>query len=136
MAFRPFLYFGGNCRAAFTRYQQVFGGELSLMPMHEHPDEIPPANRVDLILHADLMIGDELLMGSDDPTSEVFGPVHGMVVSCDAVDAADAKRVFHALVDGGGSISQPLGPTFFSDAFGMCVDRFGTPWMVGVPQSG
>ena len=24
----------------------------------------------------------------------------------------------------------PLGQTFFSPAFGMCTDRFGTPWMV------
>ena len=25
-------------------------------------------------------------------------------------------------------------PTFFSEAFGMCVDRFGTPWMIVGPQ--
>jgi PhnB protein len=24
----------------------------------------------------------------------------------------------------------PLGETFFSPAFGMCTDRFGTPWMI------
>ena len=27
-------------------------------------------------------------------------------------------------------MTQPLIATFFSPAFGMCVDRFGTPWMV------
>ena len=26
-------------------------------------------------------------------------------------------------------------PTFFSEAFGMCVDRFGTPWMIVGPDS-
>jgi len=26
----------------------------------------------------------------------------------------------------------PIGETFFSPAFGMCIDRFGTPWMVMV----
>ena len=31
MAFRPYLFFGGNCREAFTRYQEIFGGELTLM---------------------------------------------------------------------------------------------------------
>lgn len=25
MAFHPYLYFGGNCREAFTRYQEIFG---------------------------------------------------------------------------------------------------------------
>ena len=24
MAFRPYLFFGGNCRDAFTRYQEIF----------------------------------------------------------------------------------------------------------------
>ena len=28
MAFHPYLFFGGNCREAFTRYQEIFGGEL------------------------------------------------------------------------------------------------------------
>ena len=32
------------------------------------------------------------------------------------------------------TVTQALEPTFFSDAFGMCVDRFGTPWMVVGPQ--
>ena len=27
--FHPYLFFGGNCREAFTRYQEIFGGELS-----------------------------------------------------------------------------------------------------------
>jgi Uncharacterized protein conserved in bacteria len=28
----------------------------------------------------------------------------------------------------------PMGPTFWSQAFGMLVDRFGTPWMVSGPE--
>ncbi len=39
MAFRPYLFFGGNCREAFTRYQEVFGGELTLMSMRDVPRE-------------------------------------------------------------------------------------------------
>ncbi len=31
MAFHPYLMFGGNCRQAFTRYQEIFGGELELI---------------------------------------------------------------------------------------------------------
>jgi len=41
----------------------------------------------------------------------------------------DAKRIFEALADGG-TVTQILEPTFFSSACGMCVDRFGTPWMI------
>jgi PhnB protein len=86
-----------------------------------------------MIIHAALTVGDDLLMASDDPTTDSFGPVQGMMVSYDAADLADAKRVFDALAEGG-NVTQPLEPTFFSVGFGMCVDRFGTPWMVGGPQ--
>lgn len=133
MAFRPYLFFGGNCRQAFTRYQEIFGGELTLMTMKDVPGEAPSAEQADLIIHAALTLGDDLLMASDDPMSTDFGPVQGMMVSYDAADLDDAKRVFDALADGG-SVTQPLEPTFFSVGFGMCTDRFGTPWMVVGPQ--
>jgi PhnB protein len=133
MAFRPYLFFGGNCRQAFTQYQEIFGGELTLMTMKDVPGADPSADQADMIIHASLSIGDDLLMASDDPKSDGFGPVQGMMVSYDAADVADAKRVFDALSDGG-NVTQTLEPTFFSEAFGMCVDRFGTPWMVVGPQ--
>lgn len=134
MAFRPYLFFGGNCREAFTRYKEIFGGELTLMRMKDVPGDPPPADKADYIIHASLTIGDgDLLMASDDPMTDDFGPVQGMMVSYDAPDADEAKRVFDALSEEG-KVTQELIPTFFSEAFGMCVDRFGTPWMIVGPQ--
>jgi PhnB protein len=134
MAYRPYLFFGGNCREAFTRYQEVLGGELMLMAMKDVPDqEPPPPEFADAIIHAALTNGDDVLMGSDDPTSENFGPVQGIMVSYDAADVDDAKRVFEALSEGG-TVTQALEPTFFSAAFGMCTGRFGTPWMIVAPD--
>src|SRR5687767_3440381 len=134
MAYRPYLFFGGNCRQAFTRYQEIFGGELMLMAMKDIPGgEAPPPEVADMIIHAALTVGDDVLMGSDDPMSENFGPVQGMMVSYDAADVDDAKRVFQALAEGG-TVTQEPEPTFFSEAFGMCVDRFGTPWMIVGPE--
>jgi PhnB protein len=133
MAFRPYLFFGGNCREAFTRYQEIFGGELTLLRMTDVPGGEVPADNPDMIIHAALALGDDLLMASDDPMTDSFGPVQGMMVSYDAVDVADAERVFDSLAEGG-QVTQALEPTFFSQAFGMCVDRFGTPWMVVGPQ--
>jgi PhnB protein len=133
MAFRPYLFFGGNCREAFTRYQEIFGGELTLLTMKDVPGAEPPADQADMIIHAALILGDDLLMASDDPTTAAFGPVQGMMVSYDAADVATANRVFDALADGG-KVTQAVEPTFFSEAFGMCVDRFGTPWMIVGPS--
>jgi PhnB protein len=70
-------------------------------------------------------------MGADDPSGHFNGSVSGMCCNASAPDAGEAKRVFDALADGG-TIQVPLGETFFSPAFGMCTDRYGTPWMVGV----
>jgi PhnB protein len=136
MAFRPYLFFGGNCREAFTRYQEIFGGELMVMDLKDAPGADPPAGKEDMVIHAALTIGDDVLMASDDPMNDNFGPVQGIMVSYDAADVEQAKQVFEALAEGG-TVTQALEPTFFSDAFGMCVDRFGTPWMVigpPVPQ--
>jgi PhnB protein len=130
MAFHPYLFFGGNCREAFVRYQEIFGGELVLITMNDMPSEEPvPPGLGDMIMHAALKVDDNLLMASDDPTSENFGPVQGMQVNYAVADADDAKRVFDALADGG-KVTLPIAPTSWSPMFGMCIDRFGTPWMI------
>ena len=129
MAFHPYLMFGGSCRDAFTRYQEIFGGELVLLPMKDMPAEVEvPAEQADLIMHAALTFEGHLLMASDVP-ADGFGPVQGMFVNYSVGDVAEAERVFEALADGG-EVTMPLAETFWSPRFGMCVDRFGTPWMV------
>jgi PhnB protein len=52
-----------------------------------------------------------------------------MYVNVSVADVGEAKRVFDALAEGG-TVEMPLEQTFFSPMFGVCVDRFGTPWMV------
>lgn len=129
MSFMPYLLFGGDCRQAFTRYQEVFGGELHVMAMSDAPDggDVPP-EQADLVMHASLQLGGGLLMGSDDPTGGHEAP-RGFSVSWTASDATEADKVFAGLAEGG-EITMPLEETFWSPRFGMCVDRFGIPWMV------
>lgn len=132
MAICPYLAFAGNCRDAFTRYQEIFGGELVLFTMADAPpDAGPPPQGVneDAIMHAALTSGGEMLMGGDDPSGGFDGRVRGMCVNYSVLDIAEAKRVFDSLSEGG-QVQMPLGQTFFLPAFGMCIDRFGTPWMV------
>jgi PhnB protein len=99
------------------------------MPMSDMPSDQPiPAEQADLVMHAALTFEDNLLMGSDDPTGG-FDGVRGMSVNYSVADIAEAQRVFQALADGG-EVVMPIAETFWSPMFGMCVDRFGTPWMV------
>ncbi|MGQ0630363.1 MAG: VOC family protein [Sporichthyaceae bacterium] len=138
MSFHAYLFFTGTCREAFTRYQEIFGGELELMTMGQvpagdaaqAPEGAMPAGSENLIMHAALKVGDGLLMASDDPSGD-GGPKKGAAVSYSAADPAEVARIFDALADGG-EVTMAVSQTFWSPAFGMCTDRFGVPWMIGV----
>jgi PhnB protein len=138
VALYPYLMFGGDCREAFARYEEIFGGTLDIMPMSDAPREVraqwgPEADH--LVLHAALSFGDgDLLMGSDDPTGD-FAGMSGMAVNYSTADPGDVRRVYETLADGG-QVTMPLGETFWSPLFGMCTDRFGVSWMVNAEPSG
>src|SRR3712207_3259885 len=113
MAFHPYLNFGGTCREAFTRYQEIFGGDLVLLPMSDMPAEAAvPAEQADLIMHAALTFGDNRLMASDDPTGDFKGG-QGMYVNYSVGDVAEAERVFRELADGG-EVTMAPAETFFA----------------------
>jgi PhnB protein len=130
--FHPYLFFSdGRCREAFTRYQEIFGGRLDVMTNADVPDgEGMPDAEPTMVMHAALVDGDAILLGSDDPTGD-GGPRVGSSVSYTAADLTAGARVFDALAEGG-EVTLPFGETFWSKGFGMCTDRFGVPWMVGV----
>jgi PhnB protein len=56
-------------------------------------------------------------------------------VSISVKDRAEGERIFNGLADGG-KVTMPFQKTFWSPGFGMCVDRFGIPWMVNCEQAG
>ncbi len=136
--FDPYLFFGGNCRAAFTRYQEIFGGELQIVTAADMEAAGEPpmeGSSPDAVMHAAVILeSGRMLMGSDDPTNPDFGPVQGMQVCYSAKDVADANRVYDALSKGGQAIQEII-PVSFSPGFGMCIDEFGTPWMVVAEQA-
>lgn len=133
MPFHPYLYFDGNCRHAFTRYQEIFGGELVVMDGTEAPPDAGiPEDKRDLVMHAALMHGDELLMASDSYDDD-FSPAAGMFVHYSTTDLDRAKTIFEALADGG-EVHMPGQEEFWTPFFGVCTDRFGTPWQISVEQ--
>lgn len=130
MALYSYLNFGTNCREAFTAYHEIFGGELTIMGAGDMPSDEPiPAEMADVVIHAALRFDDgQLLMASDTGAAD-FGPVQGMYVNFNHTDVAEVQRVFDALaVDA--EIEMPMEAVFWSPAFGVLVDRFGTPWMI------
>ena len=125
-----YLIFDGTCAEAMRFYERTLGGKLTLMTHAESPiaAQTPPgsANR---IMHARLDLDGRLLMASDSMVGQPYEGMKGFSLSLMYPAVADAKRVFDALADGG-KVTMPLQKTFWAEAFGMLVDRFGTPWMV------
>lgn len=134
MSLHPYLFLSNTCREAMTRYAEILGGELEIMTVADMPpgEEPPPGPpNPDLVIHAALTFGDgDLLMASDDPTGDGAG-MKGAAVNITLSDRDEATRIFDALAEGG-DIQMPMGETFWSPLFGMCVDRFGVAWMVDV----
>ena len=134
MAFRPYLTFAGTARQAFTRYQEIFGGELVVLGFSDAPADAgppPPGVAKDAVMHAALMLGDSVLMGADDMGGNYKGTTDGICVNVNLADPGEVKRVFDALAEGG-SVAQPVQETFFSPAFGICTDQWGIAWMIMV----
>jgi PhnB protein len=126
----PYLTFDGQCEAACTFYASCLGGKIVAMLRHEGtPAEahVSPEWR-DKILHARLMVGDQVLMGSDAPPGRYEQP-KGFSVTLGVDTPAEAERVFAALAEKG-TVQMQMDQTFFAARFGMLMDRFGTPWMI------
>ncbi|HMH19272.1 MAG TPA: VOC family protein [Burkholderiales bacterium] len=126
-----YLIFNGNCAEAMRFYERTLGGKLEVMMTHaESPmaGQTPPGS-ADRILHARLIIDGRILMASDSMVGQPYEGMKGFSLSLIYPRAADAKRAFDALA-AGGKVTMPLQKTFWAEAFGMLVDRFGTPWMV------
>lgn len=135
MYVNAYLFFNGRCEEALDFYQTTLGARVEMLmrnrdnPQPPPPGMLPPGSE-DKILHAALRIGDTVVMASDGQCNGGTA-FQGFGLSVSPDSPAAAEQVFAALGDGG-SVVMPLGPTFWSPAFGMLTDRFGVLWMVNV----
>jgi PhnB protein len=127
-----YLAFNGNCADAMRFYERALGGKLEvLMSGAESPMAADiPKEFADRILHARLALpGGGLLYAGDAPAHIPYEGIKGVSIAVDYASVAEAEKVFAALA-AGGQVGMPMQPTFWARRFGMCTDRFGTPWAV------
>src|SRR5215212_1005226 len=130
MQVNPYLTFNGRCEEAFNFYQQCLGGKIEAMIPHEGTpaaEHVPPEWR-SKIMHARLVFGGQVLMGSDAPPGRYEQP-KGISITIGLSDPAEAERIFNALAKGG-NVGMPIQKTFWAERFGVLTDQFGTPWMI------
>jgi PhnB protein len=122
--------FNGDCEAAFELYAKVLGGKIEAMMTHEGTPAAGqvPAEWRKKILHARMSVEGQVLLASDAPPGRYDAP-KGYSVSVQLNNPVEAERIFHALAENG-QVRMPIQETFWAARFGMCVDRFGIPWMI------
>ena len=132
MQVQPYLFFDGRCQEAIDFYRQALGAEVGMV-MHYKDSPVqtsaPPGSE-DKVMHASLRIGQTDVHMSDGMCNG-SPSFQGFSLCVTPPDGAAAQRVFAALGDGG-TVTMPLGKTFFASSFGMVTDRFGVGWMVMV----
>lgn len=137
MQVEPYLFFDGRCEEALAFYGKAVGAQVQhLVRFKESPQPTegcgPDQPNGEKIMHASMKIGESLVNASD---GECGGQpdFRGFSLVLNAKDEDEVKRLFDALLQGGGETTMPLSATFFASSFGMLRDGFGVNWMVMSP---
>jgi PhnB protein len=128
----PYLGFDNNARQAMEFYREVFGGDLRINTFGEYGQSDSPD--ADKVMHAQLETDNGFtLMASDTPAGMQRTQGDTITISLSGDDAGDLRGYWEKLSDGG-TVTMPLEKQMWGDEFGMCVDKFGVPWMVNITQ--
>jgi PhnB protein len=126
----PYLSFRDDARQALEFYQSVFGGELAISTFGEFGDTDSPI--ADKIMHGQLETpSGYTLMASDTPPGMDHQPGTNITVSLSGDDAEELRGFFTKLAEGG-NVVMPLEKQMWGDEYGMCIDKFGIPWMANI----
>ena len=103
MRINPYLIFNGDCREAFTFYEQALQGKLeAMMTFGETPAaEHVPKEHHNLVIHTCLKVGDQMIMASDTTPDRPTQGMSGCSISLNVDSIAEAERVFNALAKDG-----------------------------------
>jgi PhnB protein len=129
MKLNTYVNYKGTCREAFQFYEKHLGAKITLIStFSDLPDKshIPEENWDNKILHAQIEIGDGILMGADIPNAE---PMRSAYITLSVTDEEETERIYNLLSDGG-QIFMKMDKTFFASRFAMLRDKFGTNWML------
>ena len=129
---QPYLMFDGCCEEALEFYKKALCAEVTMLLRYKDNPEPPssscPSVPLDKVMHAQLRIGETVVMASDGHCAG-HPDFKGFCLSLTVPTETAAKQTFQGL-SAGGKVTMPLEKTFFSPCFGMLTDRFGVGWMI------
>ena len=133
-AMNPYLNFAGNAREALELYTKCFNGEVSgLMTYGEANMDDSDAVK-DKLIHSEFHADGVHFMAADDMRGFAVRPGNNITMMVDCSDTAEQDRIFNLLAEGG-TVTMPLGDTFWGARFGELTDRFGIQWMLNCAKA-
>lgn len=131
---KPYLMFNRQCDEAFHLYKQAFAGEFVSFQkygdMPPNPDFPVPEGDRDLVLHAELKLGEAGTIFGSDGKHATEGP--GVVGISVELDCETLARSAWDVLKADGTAKMELQPTFFAKLHGSITDKFGVSWIFTV----
>jgi PhnB protein len=129
----PYIVLDGRANEAMHFYENVLGAKIvfnqSFGESPEKPEFPLPPEAKDRVMHAVIQIGESELFFSDTPPGQPSQPGDQVTLCIQTDDREKSKRIFEALSEGG-KVQMPLQETFFSPAYGIVTDKFGTTFQI------
>jgi PhnB protein len=127
----PYLSFKDNAGQAMEFYKTVFGGTLTSTTFKEGGMSSGPADD-EKVMHSMLEVPNGMtLMASDTPAGMEHNPGNNISISLSGDEDATLRGYWQKL-SAKGTVMMPLENAPWGDAFGMCTDQFGIPWLVNI----
>jgi len=129
----PYVVLNGNAKEAITFYEKALGAKIAgevmtFAQMPGDPSQMPPGAG-DLVAHAMLMIGESILMLSDNFPGRPFQVGDQLAIMISVKSKEEGQRIFNALAEGG-KVEMPFEETFWSPGYGALRDKFGINFQV------
>ncbi len=113
------IYLNGQCKEAIELYVQAFGGSLETIMQKSGQD--------DLIVHAEILIHNQLLMLNDFGDNDGFSKSGGYQLSV-KFDTVDQLRKTYSFLEEGSTIISPMQETDYSVCVIRFIDKFDVRW--------
>ncbi|MCS5486367.1 VOC family protein [Curtobacterium flaccumfaciens pv. beticola] len=127
----PYFLLPGTARAALTRWQRVFGGELRIATYADFSRDDGPA---DAVAHGELVGGLRLFAADAGPDDESFAASGLLFSLLGAAEPEVLRRWFGELATDGTEVD-PLQQRPWGDWDGTVRDAFGVTWLIGFEAS-
>jgi len=127
----PYFLLPGTARAALTRWQEVFGGEVRIATYADFSRTDGPG---DAVAHGQLAGGVEVFAsdaGADDTTFSASGLLFSLL----GADEPDVLRRWFDELASDGTVVDPLQERPWGDWDGTVRDGFGVTWLIGFEAS-